>query len=452
MFYNEYDVLKGRLEYLYDYVDYFVIVESNITYAGNPKPLNFLQNKSRYKKYLDKVIYSPKYFNISDFNFDKKITSLDLSHASWQVEHQQRDHITDTLRFFDDDAIVIVGDCDEIPDRKFIPHFKNDLDNDSYKLRVLKQNVFYYNFRKLQTNDWYGPVVTVNSVAKHAGAQWLRDYRSGFTEIHNAGWHISYWGDEYYIQNKIKNAAHREYDYDEYTDLDRIRTVIELGSDLYNRTSDTCDFDESSLPRDFYNIFDKISYKPKLQMKDIETLPSAWKGHRAFAEWLVSTINPNVIVDLGVDYGYSTFCLANPKNGVVYGIDTFTGDAHAGHHSDALAVVTEVVQTNDYQNVKIIQGYFDEVAMTWQESIDILHIDGLHTYEAAKNDFVTWSKFLNENAVVLMHDVVAFQEVRQVFDEIDMPKMMFTHSAGLGVLSKNSTLIEEIKNTFANLL
>jgi hypothetical protein len=35
-------------------------------------------------------------------------------------------------------------------------------------------------------------------------------------------------------------------------------------------------------------------------MFDIETLPSAWKGHRQFANWLSKTLAPKVTVDLGL--------------------------------------------------------------------------------------------------------------------------------------------------------
>ena len=38
--------------------------------------------------------------------------------------------------------------------------------------------------------------------------------------------------------------------------------------------------------------------------------PSAWTGHRYFAKWLVETLRPEITVDLGVDYGHSTFYLA----------------------------------------------------------------------------------------------------------------------------------------------
>jgi hypothetical protein len=49
-----------------------------------------------------------------------------------------------------------------------------------------------------------------------------------------------------------------------------------------------------------------------------------------FSMWLVKHVKPKMIVELGVDYGHSTFCLASPNIGTVYAIDCFEGDAHAG--------------------------------------------------------------------------------------------------------------------------
>jgi len=185
---------------------------------------------------------------------------------------------------------------------------------------------------------------------------------------------------------------------------------------------------------------------------NIETIVSAWNippghGHRKFANYLVEKVNPRTTVDLGVDLGYSMFCLAEVGRGHVYGIDSFLGDANTGPR-DTYNSVIRFKSENNFHNVTIIKGFFDNVAKTWTMPIDILHIDGLHTYEAVGNDFRTWTKFLTENGVVLMHDVCSFEGVKQFFNEINMPKLWFRESFGLGVTSQNVNLLENIKQNF----
>jgi hypothetical protein len=83
------------------------------------------------------------------------------------------------------------------------------------------------------------------------------------------------------------------------------------------------------------------------------------------------------------------------------------------------------------------------------DKIDLLHIDGLHTYEAVKNDFETWFPKTSENAIVMFHDTISFpNDVGKLFNELPYYKTNFTHSAGLGILSKNKQLIDLINERF----
>lgn len=186
----------------------------------------------------------------------------------------------------------------------------------------------------------------------------------------------------------------------------------------------------------------------------IDSVLSAWTGHYDFAQWLVARKKPKVIVDLGVDYGYSTYAFALQNIGDVYGIDNFNGEEHTGVR-DTESFVRRKIKELELTNVKIIKCLFDDIASIWGKPIDILHIDGFHSYESVKHDFETWSKFVMMNGVILFHDTQIRDRgfgVYKVFEEINLPKVNFKQSCGLGVVSRDEFLIEEIKNVFSGQL
>ena len=78
-FYNELDLLQIRLEELYDVVNHFVLVEATTTFTNRPKEMLFKQNRARYSKYLDKIIYVP--------------VELPGSSNAWDNERAQRNAI-----------------------------------------------------------------------------------------------------------------------------------------------------------------------------------------------------------------------------------------------------------------------------------------------------------------------------------------------------------------------
>jgi len=183
---------------------------------------------------------------------------------------------------------------------------------------------------------------------------------------------------------------------------------------------------------------------------NISELPSAWTGHYDFAQWLVEELKPTVTVDLGVDYGYSLFALAMPEIGKVYGVDSFEPVGYYTQHTNNYQVVMNFKERYNFKHVEVIKGFFDQVAETWTQRIQILHIDGNHTFESVTDDWKNWYPFVDAGGIVLMHDVISFPEVGQYYNNIDIPKAYFPHSAGLGIASTDAALIDKISKTFNN--
>ncbi|MEK3759472.1 class I SAM-dependent methyltransferase [Paenibacillus sp. FSL P4-0338] len=88
----------------------------------------------------------------------------------------------------------------------------------------------------------------------------------------------------------------------------------------------------------------------------------------------------------------------------------------------------------------LLRMTFDEAVGTFEDnSIDLLHIDGLHTYEAIKHDYECWLPKLADNSVVLFHDITVRMDdfgVYQLWEELQEihPAAQFEHSHGLGIL------------------
>jgi predicted O-methyltransferase YrrM len=198
-------------------------------------------------------------------------------------------------------------------------------------------------------------------------------------------------------------------------------------------------------------------YVLSLPDKDVENIlgniPSGWNypptSHRAFIEWLINRIKPEVTVELGVDYGYSAFLMSLCQENPVYGIDCFDVSKHGPREDDDYQFVMSVKEKLGLDNLEIIKGYFDDVVKTWDKEIDLLHIDGLHDYNNCKNDCDNWAPLVKEDGVILFHDTISNPDGAGLFfSQLEVPKVNFTNSFGLGVASNNAELIQEIKKEF----
>jgi Methyltransferase domain len=172
---------------------------------------------------------------------------------------------------------------------------------------------------------------------------------------------------------------------------------------------------------------------------------SAWWGHVPFAHWLVTALRPGLVVELGTHNGvsFSSFCEAMQRGHIVgrcFAIDTWKGDEQAGFYDDTVFQnLFGFIQSRYGAFAELVRLSFDEALACFDEgSIDLLHIDGLHTYEAVKSDFENWLPKLSERAVVLFHDTNVRQDdfgVWKLWDDIRQryPSFEFLHGHGLGV-------------------
>jgi GT2 family glycosyltransferase len=179
--------------------------------------------------------------------------------------------------------------------------------------------------------------------------------------------------------------------------------------------------------------------------------PNAWVGHLPFAAWLIREIAPAILVELGAHSGnsYFSFCQAVLEAGVstrCYAVDTWQGDTHSGHYGEEIYARLEAHHQVRYAEFsRLMRMTFDDAALHFGDgTIDLLHIDGLHSYEAVRHDFDTWLPKLAPGAIVIFHDTNVRERdfgVWKLWDELTARypcNLEFKHSYGLGVLQLNN--------------
>jgi hypothetical protein len=174
----------------------------------------------------------------------------------------------------------------------------------------------------------------------------------------------------------------------------------------------------------------------------------AWTPHIHFGYDLVSVLKPAVLVELGVDRGesYFTFCQATLENKTrtrCFGIDTWRGDEHAGGYDETtFAQVSSHNAANYGAFSTLLRSTFDDALSRFEESsVDLLHVDGLHTEIAVRHDLDSWLPKLRPGGILLLHDVGVRSKgfgVWKVWEDLQAKgrSWTFRDGPGLGVWQK----------------
>jgi hypothetical protein len=200
-------------------------------------------------------------------------------------------------------------------------------------------------------------------------------------------------------------------------------------------------------------------FEPKFEYEKIfNDSDWPWAGHKNFAYDLVANLKPKKIVELGTHYGTSLWCFSQSAKDQridveINAVDTWEGEKHAGFYGKEVFEKVKEIKNTFYPDLRInlMRKKFEEAVSDFQKnSIDILHIDGLHTYEAVKNDFEAWLPKVKLNGIILFHDIKVGEmdfgvyklwiELKEKYQTIE-----FFQSFGLGILFLNEDFGKEFK-------
>jgi beta-1,4-mannosyl-glycoprotein beta-1,4-N-acetylglucosaminyltransferase len=286
MYFDEDIVLDVRLNFLNEFVDQFVIIESEYNHRGEKRVPLFKIDK--FKKYKDKI----KYILINDIppgieiinKEDEDVYRKSIFNAS-KRENFQRNQILKGLTEANEEDWIIISDLDEIPNLS-----KINLKNTKDKLIFFNQHMMYYKFN-LKLNDYIWVGSKACKMKNLQSPQWIRDIKNknygwwridiffsnrkynNILFVEEGGWHFSYLKNPKGIEKKLKSYLHH-IDYDlNPVGVEGIEKMINSKRTIYNIKADQKE-----------NKFDGIN---KLSKININLLPSyILENKDKFKDWI----------------------------------------------------------------------------------------------------------------------------------------------------------------------
>ncbi|OHX37135.1 hypothetical protein BJL95_20905 [Methylomonas sp. LWB] len=133
--------------------------------------------------------------------------------------------------------------------------------------------------------------------------------------------------------------------------------------------------------------------------------------------------NKSIILEIGSYLGASACCFGNALKksncGVIYCVDTWNNNAMTEGLRDTFSEFTKNIAP--YANLIIpMRGFSTEMVeevATQTNHLDVLFIDGDHSYEGVKADWEAYKHFLMPGSIVIFHDWGWAEGVQRVIEE-----------------------------------
>ena len=258
IFFNEKELAELRIKYLNSFVDFYVVVEANITHQGEKKNWNFPNIlKNNLKEFASKIQYHQLDIDIDKIkNENSWIIHGVKGDDAWRIENYQRNFIKDACKKFSGNDILIISDVDEIPSKKKL-EFVLSCDFKQIAPIAFEQHLFHLDCNYLKQESWRGSILTTMQICNTYSPQELRNARNKISHLSDSGWSFSSFGSYEVIKEKFKAFAHKEYNNEKFINLQHIENCKKTGSDLFKRNIKTQKIKKSFFPKDLLKLMEE---------------------------------------------------------------------------------------------------------------------------------------------------------------------------------------------------
>lgn len=257
-YFNEKELVELRLKYLNSIVDYFVVIESNITFTGKKKKWNFPDVlKNNLNEFSHKIQYHQLNIKLEEIkNEESWIIDGIKGDDFWRIENFQRNYIKTACKKFSNDDVLIISDLDEIPSIKKLNFI---LSSDFKKIApvALEQYLFHLDCNFLRLESWRGSIVTTMEVCNAQSPQKFRTLRNRISYFTDGGWSFSSFGGYERVKKKIESYAHSEHNNDKFKNREHITHCQRTGADLFHRKVKSRKVEKNFFPKDLLILMEQ---------------------------------------------------------------------------------------------------------------------------------------------------------------------------------------------------
>ena len=257
-YFNEKELVELRLKYLDSIVDYFVVIESNITFTGKKKEWNFPDIlKNNLKEFSHKIQYHQLNIELDKIkNEESWIIDNIKGDDFWRIENFQRNYIKTVCKKFSDNDILIISDLDEIPSTKKLNFILNS-DFEKIAPIALEQHLFHLDCNYLRLESWRGSIITTMKACNEFSPQKFRRLRNRISHFTDGGWSFSSFGGYDRVKEKIESYAHSEHNNDKFKNPEHIAHCQRTGADLFHRKVQSRKVERNFFPKDLLILMEQ---------------------------------------------------------------------------------------------------------------------------------------------------------------------------------------------------
>jgi len=205
-----------------------------------------------------------------------------------------------------------------------------------------------------------------------------------------------------------------------------------------------------------FRFFPPVAYGPTLIKNELEAFSTIrpWQIREEITEFLklLVKIRPRTVFEIGTAVGGTLFLLTriSSPDAIIVSIDLSGGPFGGGYSKGKIPLYKSFA---DNQKMFLIRGdshdpkSFATVGkILGKEKLDLLFIDGDHTYEGVKKDFLMYGKLVKKGGLIAFHDIVPgpvecvggvpkfWQEIRKRYEYSEIIKNRDQGGCGIGIL------------------